>query len=87
MRKNIEVIPAKPLRQLRGLEATSKTRVCAYCRVSTDNEDQLSSFDAQKNYYFNLINGNSEWELVDIYADEGISGTNCFKGRVCSSSG
>lgn len=79
MRKNVEVIPAKSLKHLRGLELTAKTRVCAYCRVSTDNEDQLSSFGAQKSHYFSLIESNPEWELVDIYADEGISGTNTKK--------
>ena len=61
MRKNIEVIPAKPIREIRGLEPTAKTRVCAYCRVSTDNEEQIGSFDAQVSYYKKLISskGNS----------------------------
>lgn len=79
MRKNIEVIPAKQIKEIRGLEATAKTRVCAYCRVSTDNEDQLSSFDAQIQFYTNKITSNPEWEFIGIYADEGISGTNTKK--------
>ena len=81
MRKNIEVIPAKPIREIRGLEPTAKTRVCAYCRVSTDNEEQLGSFDAQVSYYKKLISSKEDWEVAGIYADEGISGTNT-KNRV-----
>ena len=76
MRKNIEVIPAKPIREIRGLEPTAKTRVCAYCRVSTDNEEQIGSFDAQVSYYKKLISSKEDWEVAGIYADEGISGTN-----------
>ena len=77
--KNIEVIPAKPLQQLRGQEITAKLRVCAYCRVSTDNEEQLNSFDAQVQHYTSFIQSKPEWEFVGIYADEGISGTNTKK--------
>ena len=79
MRKKIEVIPAKQIKELRGLGPTAKTRVCAYCRVSTDNDDQLSSLDAQIKFYTNLIANNSAWDFVGIYADEGISGTNTKK--------
>ncbi|WP_018704708.1 recombinase family protein [Anaeromusa acidaminophila] len=79
MRKKVEVIPAKQLKELRGLEPTAQTRVCAYCRVSTDNEDQLSSLEAQIKFYSNLIANNPAWEFVGIYADEGISGTNTKK--------
>lgn len=49
--------------------------VAAYARVSTGSEDQLNSFESQKKYYENKINQNQNWILVDIYADEGISGT------------
>lgn len=58
---------------------TNKLRVCAYARVSSDSEDQLNSFVAQVNYYTELINGNEEWEFVDIYADEGLTGTRADK--------
>ena len=54
-------------------------RVAAYCRVSTDQEEQLSSYAAQIRYYTDLINGNPNWELAGIYADEAISGTLVFK--------
>ena len=52
-----------------------KLRVAAYCRVSTDDEEQQTSYTKQKEHYTTFINKNSEWELVDIYADEGLSGT------------
>ena len=51
---NVTVIPAKPRQELQGLEATAKLRVCAYCRVSTDNEDQLSSYQAQVDHYLDI---------------------------------
>ena len=50
-------------------------RVAVYVRVSTDNLQQTSSYELQKNYYEDMVNKNPNWELVDIYADEGISGT------------
>ena len=52
-----------------------KIRTAAYCRVSSDSADQLHSFSAQVRYYTRLIGDNECMELVDIYADEGISGT------------
>ena len=52
-----------------------KLRVAAYCRVSTGDEEQQTSYTKQKEHYTNYINKNSDWELVDIYADEGLSGT------------
>lgn len=56
-----------------------KLRVAAYCRVSSDSQDQLNSFVAQNSHYTALINENPDWELVDIYADRGISGTSAEK--------
>ena len=50
-------------------------KVCAYARVSTDSEEQLTSYDSQIKYYSNFINSNPKWKFVGIYADEGISGT------------
>ena len=50
-------------------------RTCAYCRVSTDSEEQMNSYDAQVVHYKNMIEQNSEWIFVDIYSDAGISGT------------
>jgi len=54
---------------------SEKIRVASYCRVSTDSNDQLESYKTQVAYYTDLINSNFEWELVDIYADESITGT------------
>lgn len=53
-----------------------KTRVAAYCRVSTGMDDQLQSLETQKSHYEELIKANPDWEYVGIYYDEGISGTN-----------
>lgn len=57
----------------------AKLRVCAYARVSSDSSDQLNSFASQVRYYTNLITGHSDWTLVDIYADKGITGTSTAK--------
>ncbi|WP_235814640.1 recombinase family protein [Propionispora sp. 2/2-37] len=56
-----------------------KKRVAAYCRVSTDQEEQLSSYEAQVNYYTNYIEKHPDYEFAGIYADEGISGTTTKK--------
>ena len=52
----------------------NKKRAVAYCRVSTDKEDQLNSLEAQREYFQNNV-ANYGFELVHIYADEGITGT------------
>ena len=57
----------------------AKLRVCAYVRVSSDSANQLNSFASQVRYYTNLISGNEDWTLVDIYADRGITGTSTAK--------
>ena len=69
----LEIIPAKIIEGFG--ESTSIRRVVAYVRVSTDNDEQTSSFELQKNYYTKYIPAQPGWELVGIYADEGISGT------------
>jgi len=53
-----------------------KRRVAGYARVSTDSDEQFTSYEAQVNYYTNFIKENPDWEFVGIYTDEGISGTN-----------
>lgn len=72
-RKQIREIPANPFlqNQIRG----KRLRVAAYCRVSTEQEEQESSFENQVEYYTNLIQSNPEWECAGIFADRGISGT------------
>lgn len=56
-----------------------KRRVAAYARVSTDSDEQLSSYEAQVDFYTRHINNNPEWEFVCVYTDEGISATNTKK--------
>lgn len=53
----------------------NKMRVAAYCRVSTDSDEQMNSYKSQVIHYKNLIKQKKEWDFVDIYADSGISGT------------
>ncbi len=59
----------------------TKKKVAAYCRVSTDNEDQANSFESQQRYFRQYIERNPDWELYAIFADEGISGTNTKKRK------
>ena len=66
-------IPAKPKIDIYG--ENKFFRVCAYCRVSTDNDAQLSSFELQQAHYQQLVGTHPNWDLRHIYADEGISGT------------
>lgn len=58
-----------------------KKRVAAYCRVSTDKEDQANSFESQQRYFRDYIERMPDWALYEIFADEGISGTNTKKRR------
>lgn len=70
----VKVIPATVGVAIPG-EVVRKIRVAAYCRVSTDEEAQASSFDLQVKYYTGFIGEHEDWILAEIYADEGISGT------------
>lgn len=69
----LSIIPAIP--KLDIFDKDRALKVAAYCRVSTDDPNQTSSYELQKNYYTDLVTRNPNWSLVDIYADEGISGT------------
>lgn len=62
-----------------GLAGERKLKVCAYCRVSSNSDDQLNSFAVQVKYYTKHIESHAEWEFVDIFADEGITGTSADK--------
>ena len=79
MGKSITVIPAKKVQTNVLHQVRKKIKVAAYCRVSTDQEEQLSSYENQVNYYREYISKHEDYELVDIYADEGISATNTKK--------
>ena len=84
----VKIIPAIP-------QESKVLRVAAYCRVSSDSADQLHSYASQIRSYTELIEEHPGWELVDIYADEGLTGTktakreefnrmiaDCKKGRI-----
>ena len=68
------------LNQERKIQHT-KRKVAAYCRVSTDNEDQANSFESQRTFFRQYIERNPDWELYEVFADEGISGTNTKKRK------
>ena len=69
----------------RGSETTApeqkRLRVAAYCRVSTDQEAQMTSLETQVSAFRHKIANRPGWELVDIYVDEGLSGTNAKKRK------
>ncbi len=75
---------AVPKREIIHIRANAdkeppKLRVAGYARVSSDSSDQLNSFTTQINHYTKIIEEKQNWQLVDIYADEGISGTSTEK--------
>lgn len=74
--KDVKVIEASPERINRSnSKKIERIRVGVYVRVSTDSEEQLLSYNSQLAHYKQLVQGNPDWELVDMYADESISGT------------
>ena len=80
MARTITMIPATKRvgNTVRHIE-TPKLKVAAYCRVSTDTDEQATSYEAQVEHYTEFIRKNPEWEFAGIYADDGISGTNTKK--------
>ena len=79
---NVTMIPARVNRRAKREEKETeipKTRVAAYCRVSTDSDEQATSYEMQVEHYTEYISKNPGWELAGIYADDGISGTNTKK--------
>ena len=73
----VTLIPAKPLAERQAMKR--QLRVAAYCRVSTEEEEQQSSYEAQCTYYTDKIMTNPEWTMAGIFADEGITGTSTKK--------
>lgn len=71
----VEIIKPNLKTENVNVSLKKKYKVGAYARVSTDSEEQLTSYESQIRYYTEKIKANPEWEFVDIYADEGISGT------------
>ncbi len=80
MSRTVTVIPQKinPVTKM-SFEVKAKRRVAGYARVSTDSEEQQTSYEAQVDYYTRYIRSNPEWEFVNVYTDEGISATNTKK--------
>ena len=78
--RNVVIIPAmKRAGNNDNKNEVPKLRVAAYCRVSTDSEEQSSSYDVQIEHYTEFIKKNNEWAFAGIFADDGISGTNTKK--------
>lgn len=77
LQRTVTVIPAKPQRSQQAVKR--QLRVAAYCRVSTEEEEQQSSYEAQCTYYTDKIMTNPEWTMAGIFADEGITGTSTKK--------
>ncbi|MBT9625052.1 recombinase family protein [Ruminococcus sp. AM43-6] len=75
---NVTIIPAK-VQTTQNRDKYHQLRVAAYCRVSTEQEEQQNSYQVQISYYTDLINKKKEWTLAGIFADEGISGTQTKK--------
>lgn len=76
---DIKVIKASAIPGKKGQGKTRRLRVAAYCRVSTDGAEQISSYNSQLSYYREYIAQNPEWTMVDIYADKAITGTKADK--------
>lgn len=72
----IVVIPAKSRDEI---QRTTRLNVAAYCRVSTDQEEEENSYEAQISYYTEKIGKNNDWQMAGIFADEGITGTQAKK--------
>lgn len=74
--KNVMVIPATISQKTKAaIDSSAKRKVAAYARVSTDQEEQLTSYEAQVDYYTNYIKGRDDWEFISVFTDEGITGT------------
>ena len=74
--RKVTAIPARVQRCATGhMLQTNRPRVAAYARVSTDQEEQETSFEAQCDYYSKLIRGNPAWEYAGLYTDDGVSAT------------
>lgn len=79
LEKTIREIPANPFLSREHKRKKERLRVAAYCRVSTEEEEQQSSFEIQVAYYTEKITNHEGWELAGIFADEGISGVHAKK--------
>ncbi|MFI3164460.1 MAG: recombinase family protein [Bacillota bacterium] len=76
---NARIVRVIPQNIAETQTVTQKLRVCAYARVSTQNEEQEDSYERQINHYTSLINANENWQMVGVYADQGLTGTRAEK--------
>ena len=75
MATSVRMIPASlQMHSSKSVQLTGKRKTAAYARVSTDSEEQQTSYEAQVDYYTKYINERPDWEFAGMYADEGISG-------------
>ena len=80
MAKKVTMIPATlDMNTSKPMDGAIKKRVAGYARVSTDNEDQVNSYEAQVDYYTDYIQKRDDWTFVKVYTDDGISGTSTAK--------
>ena len=79
LERRVRVIPATKPAPASGPRHSGRQRVAAYCRVSTDSEEQLNSYAAQMSHYTQKIEENPDWEMAGVFADEGITGTSMKK--------
>lgn len=80
MAKKVTTIPATLNRfDSSPIAVAKKRKTAGYARVSTDSEEQATSYEAQVDYYTRYINGREDWEFAGVYTDEGISATNTKK--------
>ena len=80
MARTVTVLPPTINRETAApIGSTAKRKVAAYARVSTDHEEQQSSYEAQCDYYTKYITKRDDWEFVGIYSDEGVTGTSVKK--------
>ncbi len=75
----IELIKANEFSESSARKRAERLRVAAYCRVSTDDEDQIKSYNSMVRYYTDLIQNNKDWIFVGVYADKAITGTKIDK--------
>ena len=79
-RMQVEVIKANnPFDEIAKVRKIDRLRVAAYCRVSTDDEDQIKSYNSMVKYYTELIKNNNQWIFAGVYADKAITGTEVDK--------
>lgn len=79
--RKVTVIPADPKHNQKDIRK-QRLRAAPYCRVSTNSEEQLDSYQAQIEYYTEKIAAQQEWTMVDMFADEGKTATSTKNARI-----